>query len=242
MEASHLLSWCCNFQGFVMKIPFLVGGWLLAGAATLWPQAGAAQAAVPVVLTGATAPAGLRPALERDENALADPVREALRTLPQAKKKFLAGLPIGDQFLLSVRIVATDTSFRKASARVLGWHGNTVQALLLGLLQDRHDAVLVDGADGGRSHFQGHPSVLLGDVKTLFLQVRIELALGLVIGVRNVVANAGTLAGQITNTGHDIGGLINYKAGKRAANIGKSLVFTKHLGLISGQMRPERLV
>ena len=131
MEASHLLSWCCNFQGFVMKIPFLVGGWLLAGAATLWPQAGAAQAAVPVVLTGATAPAGLRPALERDENALADPVREALRTLPQAKKKFLAGLPIGDQFLLSVRIVATDTSFRKASARVLGWHGNTVQALLL---------------------------------------------------------------------------------------------------------------
>ena len=91
----------------------------------------AAQTAAPVVLTTATAPAGVRPALARDQTALADPVREALRTLPQAKKKFLAGLPAGDQFLLSVRVAASDTSFRQASARVLGWRGNTVQALLL---------------------------------------------------------------------------------------------------------------
>ena len=90
-----------------------------------------AQTSAPVVLTAATAPAGVRPALARDESALADPVREALRTLPQAKKRFLAGLPQGDQFLLSVRVIATDTSFRQASARVLGWHGSTVQALLL---------------------------------------------------------------------------------------------------------------
>ncbi|MET4075211.1 hypothetical protein [Hymenobacter sp. UYCo722] len=91
----------------------------------------AAQTAAPVVLTAATAPAGVRPALAREATALADPVREALRTLPQAKKKFLAGLPDGDQFLLSVRVAASDTSFRQASARVLGWRGNTVQALLL---------------------------------------------------------------------------------------------------------------
>ena len=67
----------------------------------------------------------------REVSALADPVQEALRTLPQAKKKFLAGLPQGDQFLLSVRVVATDTGFRQASARVVGWHGTAVQALLL---------------------------------------------------------------------------------------------------------------
>ena len=91
----------------------------------------AAQTTAPVVLTAATAPAGVRPALARDETALADPVREALRTLPQAKKRFLAGLPDGDQFLLSVRVAASDTSFRQVSARVLGWRGNTVQALLL---------------------------------------------------------------------------------------------------------------
>ncbi|MBO2012309.1 hypothetical protein [Hymenobacter negativus] len=104
---------------------------LLAGLTLLLALPIAAQGPTPVVLTAATAPAGVRPALSRDETALADPVREALRTLPQAKKKFLAGLPIGDQFLLSVRVIATDTSFRQASARVLGWHGNTVQALLL---------------------------------------------------------------------------------------------------------------
>ena len=104
---------------------------LLMGAFFGRPQAVAAQAPVPVVLTVATAPAGVRPALARDETALADPMREALRTLPQAKKRFLAGLPQGDQFLLSVRVAATDTSFRQVSARVLGWHGSTVQALLL---------------------------------------------------------------------------------------------------------------
>ena len=104
---------------------------LLAGAALLFALPLAAQAPMPVVLTAATAPAGVRPALARHQTALADPMREALRTLPQAKKKFLTGLPSGDQFLLSVRVIASDTSFRQASARVLGWHGNTVQALLL---------------------------------------------------------------------------------------------------------------
>ena len=114
-----------------MKTPTVFALSLLVGTAVLLAFPTEAQAPAPVVLTAATAPAGVRPALARDESALADPVREALRTLPQAKKKFLAGLPIGDQFLLSVRVVATDTSFRQASARVLGWHGNTVQALLL---------------------------------------------------------------------------------------------------------------
>ena len=104
---------------------------LLIGAALVLALPLAAQGPMPVVLTAATAPASVRPALARDATALADPVREALRTLPQAKKRFLAGLPNGDQFLLSVRVIATDTSFRQASARVLGWHGNTVQALLL---------------------------------------------------------------------------------------------------------------
>lgn len=104
---------------------------LLAGVLLLGRTPAGAQVPAPMVLTPATAPAGVRPALARHETALADPVREALRTLPQAKKRFLAGLPQGDQFLLTVRVVATDTSFRQASARVLGWRGGTVQALLL---------------------------------------------------------------------------------------------------------------
>lgn len=91
----------------------------------------AAQAPQPVVLTAATAPPGVRPALTRDAAALAEPMQEALRTLPLARKKFLAGLPSGDQFLVTVRVAATDTSFRQASARVMGWRDKKVQALLL---------------------------------------------------------------------------------------------------------------
>ena len=116
---------------------------LLSAAALLLAQPVAAQPAAPVVLTAATATASVRPALARDETAIADPTHEALRTLPQAKKRFLAGLPEGDQFLLSVRVIATDTSFRQASARVLGWHGNTVQALLLPTPADAGDPVPV---------------------------------------------------------------------------------------------------
>ncbi len=114
-----------------MKTPSLFHLLLLSGTLAGGTGRVLAQAPTPVVLTAATAPAGVRPALARQETALADPVREALRTLPQAKKKFLAGLPDGDQFLLSVRVADTDTSFRQASARVLGWNGKTVQALLL---------------------------------------------------------------------------------------------------------------
>jgi hypothetical protein len=114
-----------------MKILHVLVRPLLVSAAWWLPLAAAAQAPQPTVLTAATAPAGLQPALARHQTALAPPLREAQRTLPQAKKRFLAGLPYGDQLLLSVRVQASDTSFREASARVLGWHGSTVQALLL---------------------------------------------------------------------------------------------------------------
>jgi hypothetical protein len=94
--------------------------------------------------------------------------------------------------------------------------------LLLRLLQGGHDAILVDGADGAGSYAQGYPGVLLGDVKALLLQVRVEFTLSLVIGVRYVVTYAGTLAGQITNSGHDIERLVDATT-KRAAKISKNV-------------------
>jgi hypothetical protein len=100
------------------------------------------------------------------------------------------------------------------------------EALFLRLLQGGHDAILVDGADGRGSYFQRNPSILLRDVEALFLQVGVELTLGFVVGVRYVVAYAGTLAGQITNSGHDIEGLDD-AIPKRAANIGKIQPITK---------------
>ncbi|OGX86392.1 hypothetical protein BEN48_12995 [Hymenobacter glacialis] len=101
------------------------------GTALLAARHAPSQGDRPVVLTAATAPVGLRAALDRAQTSLADPLREALRTLPAAKKRFQVGLPQGDQLLLSVRVQASDTSFRQASARVLGWRGSSIQALLL---------------------------------------------------------------------------------------------------------------
>lgn len=95
---------------FILLLVVLVFGLL---------QPVAAQAPAPMVLTTDTAPARVRPALARDESALTDPVREILRTLPQIKKRFLAGLANSNQFLLSVRAVNTDTSFPPAPTRVL---------------------------------------------------------------------------------------------------------------------------
>ena len=91
--------------------------------------------------------------------------------------------------------------------------------MLLSLLQGGHDAILVDGADGRSRYFQRYPSILLRDVKALLLQVGVELALSLVVGVRHIVTYTGTLAGQITNSGHDIERLLD-AIPKRAANIG----------------------
>lgn len=69
------------------------------------------------------------------------------------------------------------------------------EAFFLRLLQGGHDAILVDGANGAGSYFQRNPSIFLGNIEALLLQVRIKLALRLVVGVRHVVAYAGTLAG-----------------------------------------------
>ena len=91
--------------------------------------------------------------------------------------------------------------------------------MLFSLLQGGHDAILVDGADGRSRYFQRNPSIMLRDVEALLLQVGVKLALSLVVGVRHVVTYAGTLAGQITNSGHDIERLVD-AIPKRAANIG----------------------
>jgi len=64
-----------------MNSPFAWAPTLLVGALFPWFQSLVAQALAPVVLTATPAPAGVRPALARDATALADPVREAMRTL-----------------------------------------------------------------------------------------------------------------------------------------------------------------
>ncbi|GAA4358967.1 hypothetical protein GCM10023185_25120 [Hymenobacter saemangeumensis] len=89
-----------------------------------------AQPARPVVLTEPPGTEAGRRALATADAEIADAVREARRTLPQARKRFQAGLPAGAECQLLVRVVAGDTLFRPTPVRVIGWRDGKVQALL----------------------------------------------------------------------------------------------------------------
>jgi hypothetical protein len=110
---------------------------LLAGAACLpltLPTVAQAQpgpaSPTPQVLSEAPTSAEGRRVLASAEAEIADPVREARRTMPQVRKRFQTGLPNGAQCLLLVRVVEGDTTFRAVAARVIGWRDGRVQALL----------------------------------------------------------------------------------------------------------------
>lgn len=90
----------------------------------------AAQPSAPLVVTTASARPSLQPALDADNAELAVPLEKARRTLSQAKKRYQAGLAAGQQLLLTVRVYASDTTFRQVQARVLSWQGPTVQGMV----------------------------------------------------------------------------------------------------------------
>ncbi len=98
---------------------------------TTWLAPAALVGQPPVVLVGLTntTPA-LRPALRAADADLAEPLREAHRTLTQVRKQFQLGLRVDDALFVAVRVLAADTAFRLVQARVLGWHDGTVQALV----------------------------------------------------------------------------------------------------------------
>ena len=83
-----------------------------------------------VITSIATAPPALRPALQAADADLAEPLREARRTLPQMRKQYQLGLRVDDALFVAVRVLAADTAFRLVQARVLGWRNGTVQALV----------------------------------------------------------------------------------------------------------------
>ena len=50
--------------------------------------------------------------------------------MAQVRKRYAAGLADGERCLVLVRVRASDTSFRQAQARVIGWRNGAVQALI----------------------------------------------------------------------------------------------------------------
>src|SRR6478672_8102142 len=64
------------------------------------------------------------------------------------------------------------------------------------------DTVLVDGAQASVGQAQADPAIFAVDPEPTTLQIRQEPALGLVVGVGNVVPNHGGLTCDLTNPSH----------------------------------------
>ncbi|SMB94476.1 hypothetical protein SAMN00120144_2008 [Hymenobacter roseosalivarius DSM 11622] len=60
------------------------------------------------------------------DSLLAPAVKQARKTLPQAKKRFLLGLPSGESFFLTTHIFDTDGKFEQVFVRVTSWESNKV--------------------------------------------------------------------------------------------------------------------
>ena len=71
------------------------------------------------------------------------------------------------------------------------------------------DTILIDGAKRRSRHFQRDPLARRRNEKTLRLQVRIELALRLIVSVGNVISNPRSFSGNLTNLSHDLSTFAN---------------------------------
>lgn len=70
------------------------------------------------------------------------------------------------------------------------------------LLKRCFQTVLVDGFDGRCSHLQRNPFARRFDEEPLFLQVREEFTLGLIVSVGNIITRPRALSCDLTNSGH----------------------------------------
>lgn len=64
------------------------------------------------------------------EAAIAPYVKQAKATLPQAKTRFLAGLPKGDHFLVTIRMYDAGGQFEQVFVGVTSWEGQTIHGIL----------------------------------------------------------------------------------------------------------------
>ncbi|UOQ53825.1 DUF2314 domain-containing protein [Hymenobacter cellulosivorans] len=73
------------------------------------------------------------------DQLIAKPMKEALRTLPQAKKRFSAGLKPGETFYLTTRVVDADGTFEQVFVQVTQWEDTYVQGTIANTLQTVRD-------------------------------------------------------------------------------------------------------
>jgi uncharacterized protein YegJ (DUF2314 family) len=73
------------------------------------------------------------------ERAIAPYIKQAKATLPQAKEKYLKGLPKGEHFSVTTKIHDADGKFEQVFVGVTSWEGETIKGLLISDLITLHD-------------------------------------------------------------------------------------------------------
>lgn len=68
--------------------------------------------------------------LQQFEKLIAPAVKQARRTLPQAKKRFQTGLADGLAFFLTTRIYDADGRFEQVFVRVQEWQGSSIKGVI----------------------------------------------------------------------------------------------------------------
>ena len=68
--------------------------------------------------------------LKKFEDAIAPYVKKARETLPEAKKKYLAGLPKNQIFYVTIRLYDPSKKYEQVFIRVGSWKGETIRGIL----------------------------------------------------------------------------------------------------------------
>lgn len=74
--------------------------------------------------------AGDAEGIQKFEEAIAPYIKKARATLPQAKQRYLKGLPKGEQFLVTIRIYDRNGHFEQVFLRVTSWVEHTITGVL----------------------------------------------------------------------------------------------------------------
>jgi Uncharacterized protein conserved in bacteria (DUF2314) len=68
--------------------------------------------------------------LKKFEDAIAPYVKKARETLPEAKKKYLAGLPKDQPLYVTIKLYDSSKKYEQVFVRVTSWKGETIQGIL----------------------------------------------------------------------------------------------------------------